>query len=218
MNRLVRSQKPELTGQPGGGWRLTGIDPDEPLRPALERQLRTLTGVVVSRDQWQLDQVPEHLKLTFRIVDENDRELAQGKDLAALKAQLRGQLRQTLAAAASNLARTGLTTWGIGDLPRTVQRQRSGIVVTAYPALVDKGDTVAVEILDTPGRQRQAMWRGTRRLLLLNAPSPVKTLQRGLNNAEKLAVAEMGMAVACAVTRRGEGPGVRMAPVRACCV
>ncbi|GAB2958328.1 ATP-dependent RNA helicase HrpA [Saccharothrix stipae] len=167
---------------------LAGIDPDEPLLPALERELRTLTGVVVPRGEWQLDQVPEHLKLTFTVVDENDRQLARGKDLAALKAQLRGQLRETLAAAASNLARTGLTTWDVGDLPRTVQRQRSGIVVTAYPALVDKGDTVAVEILDTPGRQRQAMWRGTRRLLLLNTPSPVKTLQRGLNNAEKLAL------------------------------
>ncbi|QFZ19991.1 ATP-dependent RNA helicase HrpA [Saccharothrix syringae] len=167
---------------------LTGIDPDEPLLPALERELRRLTGVVVDRGDWQLDQVPEHLKLTFRVVDEDGRELARGKDLAALKDRLRGQLRESLAAAASNLARTGLTRWDIGDLPRTVQRRRSGIVVTAYPALVDKGDSVAVEILDTPGRQRHAMWRGTRRLLLLNVPSPVKALQRGLTNAEKLAL------------------------------
>ncbi|WP_433274042.1 ATP-dependent RNA helicase HrpA [Actinosynnema sp. CS-041913] len=165
---------------------LAGIDPDEPLLPALERELRTLTGVVVPREEWQLDQVPEHLKLTFQVVDENDRELAQGKDLAALKQQLRGQLRETLAAAASSLARTGLTTWDLDELPRTVQRRQSGIVVTAYPALVDKGDSVAVEILDTPGRQALAMRRGTRRLLLLTVPSPVKLLQRGLSNAEKL--------------------------------
>ncbi|RKT55044.1 ATP-dependent RNA helicase HrpA [Saccharothrix australiensis] len=165
---------------------LSRIDPDEPLLPALERELRALTGVVVPREQWQLDQVPQHLKLTFEVVDEQDRELARGKDLAALKQQLRGQLRETLAAAASNLARTGLTTWDVGDLPKTVERRRSGIVVTAYPALVDKGDSVAVEILDTPGRQAAAMKRGTRRLLLLTVPSPVKLLQRGLSNAEKL--------------------------------
>ncbi|MFC6089741.1 ATP-dependent RNA helicase HrpA [Saccharothrix lopnurensis] len=167
---------------------LSGMDPDEPVLPALERELRRLTGVVVHRHEWQLGQVPEHLKLTFRVLDEDGRELATGKDLAALKAGLRGQLRESLAAAASNLARTGLTRWDIGDLPRTVQSRRSGIVVTAYPALVDKGESVAVEILDTPGRQRHAMWRGTRRLLLLGVPSPVKSLQRGLNNAEKLAL------------------------------
>ncbi len=165
---------------------LSRIDPDEPLLPALERELRTLTGVVVPREEWQLDQVPEHLKLTFRIVDEHDRELAQGKDLAALKQQLRGQLRETLAAAAAGLARTGLTSWDLDELPKTVQRKQSGIVVTAYPALVDKGESVAVEILDTPGRQATAMKAGTRRLLLLTVPSPVKLLQRGLNNAEKL--------------------------------
>ncbi|CCH31485.1 ATP-dependent RNA helicase HrpA [Actinosynnema sp. NPDC047251] len=165
---------------------LSRIDADEPLLPALERELRALTGVVVPREEWQLDQVPEHLKLTFQVVDENNRELAQGKDLAALKQQLRGQLRETLAAAASNLTRTGLTTWDLDELPKTVQRRQSGIVVTAYPALVDKGDSVAVEILDTPGRQAAAMRRGTRRLLLLAVPSPVKLLQRGLTNAEKL--------------------------------
>ncbi|MBW4718227.1 ATP-dependent RNA helicase HrpA [Saccharothrix obliqua] len=165
---------------------LSRIDPDEPLLPALERELRALTGVVVPREEWQLDQVPEHLKLTFQVVDEDDRQLASGKDLGALKQQLRGQLRETLAAAAANLTRTGLTTWDLDELPKTVRRQRSGIVVTAYPALVDKGDSVAVEILDTPGRQEVAMRRGTRRLLLLTVPSPVKSLQRGLTNAEKL--------------------------------
>ncbi|GGP53187.1 ATP-dependent helicase [Saccharothrix coeruleofusca] len=167
---------------------LARIGADEALLPALERELRALTGVSVPREEWRLDQVPEHLRLTFQVVDDNDRELARGKDLGALKQRLRAELRDSLAAAAASLARTGVTSWDIGDLPRTVQRRQSGIVVTAYPALVDKGDSVAVEILDTPGRQRQAMWAGTRRLLLLTVPSPVKLLQRGLNNAEKLAL------------------------------
>ncbi|GAA3839130.1 ATP-dependent RNA helicase HrpA [Saccharothrix violaceirubra] len=165
---------------------LTRITEDEPLLPALERELRTATGITVDRADWHLDQVPDHLKLTFRVVDENDRELATGKDLGALKRTLQGRLRETLAAAASSLARTGLTAWTVGTLPKTVHEEQSGIVVTAYPALVDKGTTVAVEILDTPGRQQAAMWKGTRRLLLLTVPSPVKLLQRGLTNAEKL--------------------------------
>ncbi|MEU7526977.1 ATP-dependent RNA helicase HrpA [Saccharothrix sp. NPDC042600] len=165
---------------------LTGISPDEPLLPALERQLTKLTGVIVTREDWQLDQVPEHLKLTFQVVDEQDRALAQGKDLAALKRQLRGRLRESLAAAAASLTRTGITSWDFDALPRTVREEQSGITVTAYPALVDKGDSVAIEILDTPGRQAHAMRAGTRRLLLLTVPSPVKMLQRGLTNAEKL--------------------------------
>ena len=40
------------------------------LLDALERELRRMTGVTVSRDDWQWDQVPDHLKMTFRVVGE----------------------------------------------------------------------------------------------------------------------------------------------------
>ncbi len=40
------------------------------LLEALERELRRMTGVTVSRDSWQLDQVPDHLKITFRVLDD----------------------------------------------------------------------------------------------------------------------------------------------------
>ena len=167
---------------------LARISTDDPLLTALERELRALTGVVVPRDAWQLDQVPDHLKLTYRVVDENNRELALGKDLGVLKKQLVKEVRATLAAAAVDVEKSGLTSWSFGTLPKTMQRTQSGIVVTAYPTLVDAGDTVAIRVVDTPGRQRSAMWRGTRRLLLLAVPSPVKVLQRTLDNAAKLAL------------------------------
>jgi ATP-dependent helicase HrpA len=41
-------------------------------------------------------------------------------------------------------------------------------------------------MLDTPGQQRSQMWRGTRRLLRLNIPSPMKHLNRNLSNQSKL--------------------------------
>jgi ATP-dependent helicase HrpA len=168
---------------------LERIGPDEDsLLSALERELRSLTGVVVPRDAWQLDQVPEHLKLTFAIVDDDNRTLARGKDLGALKQQLKQEVRATLSAASADVERTGMRTWDLGELPRTLEQRQSGFTVTVHPALVDEGETVGVRVMDTPGRQRGAMWLGTRRLLLLNTPSPVKMLQRGLGNAAKLAL------------------------------
>ncbi|TWP49512.1 ATP-dependent RNA helicase HrpA [Lentzea tibetensis] len=166
---------------------LARINPDETsLLGGLERELRALTGVTVPREAWQFDQVPDHLKLTFQIVDADNRKLAEGKDLAALKDQLRQEVRETLSAAAGHLERTGITTWDIGTLPRTIEQRQAGITVTAYPTLVDQGDSVAIKVLDTPGRQAYAMRRGVRRLLLLNLNSPVKMLQRNLDNAAKL--------------------------------
>ncbi|MGH3915701.1 MAG: ATP-dependent RNA helicase HrpA [Pseudonocardiaceae bacterium] len=156
----------------------------EPLLDALERELRQ-AGVDVARAQWQLDRLPEHLRITFRVVD-GDRTLAQGTDLAALARQLAPQLRATLSAAGGELEQRGLTSWALGTLPRTHQQQQDEHLVTAYPALVDEGDSVAVALLPTEAEQRHAMWAGTRRLLLLNTPSPVKAIQRDLDPTARL--------------------------------
>lgn len=59
----------------------------------------------------------------------------------------------------------------------------------AYPALVDQGATVAVRLFDTEAEQQQAMWRGTRRLILLNIPvNPAKFASDKLTNQQKLAL------------------------------
>ncbi|GAA2604393.1 ATP-dependent RNA helicase HrpA [Streptomyces axinellae] len=87
------------------------------------------------------------------------------------------------------LQRTGLTSWTLGTLPRTFETRRAGQPVKAYPALADEGDSVAVRLYDTEAEQRQAMWRGTRRLILLNLPSdPAKFAQSKLSNQQKLAL------------------------------
>ncbi|MFC0434160.1 ATP-dependent RNA helicase HrpA [Kutzneria buriramensis] len=159
---------------------------DQHVLEAVERELRTLSGVAIPREAWQLDQVPEHLKTTFHVVDEGDRTLAAGKDLAAIKEDLRATMRAALSAAPNDIERTGLTTWDFGTLPRTHRQAVTGYEVTTYPSLVDRGDHVDVKLLDSAAQQRAAMKLGTRRLLLLQLPSPVKLIVRSLSNDAKL--------------------------------
>jgi ATP-dependent helicase HrpA len=168
---------------------LAGLpETDEPLLVALGRELRRLTGVTVPLDAWQPDQVPEHLRINFRVVDEQRRTVAEGRDLASLRQELRPRTRSALARAAKDITRTGLTDWTFGPLPRTYQQQVDGFDVTGYPALVDAGTGVEIRVFDSAAEQRQAMWAGTRRLLLLTVPSPVRSLIRGLDNRSKLAL------------------------------
>ncbi|MGY1834338.1 ATP-dependent RNA helicase HrpA [Blastococcus sp. SYSU DS0510] len=167
---------------------LPGIDPGEPLLPALERELRRAAGVVVPPDAWQPDQVPDHLRATFRVLDDQHRPLAMGKDLAALKAQVAPQARASLARAASELERTGSRSWEFGELPRTVEVRRGDHVVTAFPALVDEGETVGVRVVPTEAEAQRLTWRGARRLLVLVAGSPVKQVVKGLGPATRLAL------------------------------
>ncbi|MGW3629090.1 ATP-dependent RNA helicase HrpA [Streptomyces sp. NPDC005122] len=170
----------------------------EPLTTTMARELKRMVGVTLTADDFDWSRVPDHLKITFRIVDERRRNLAEDKDLQALRLQLKPKARQAISQAAAataereggeSLERTGLTDWTIGSLTRVFETRRAGQPVKAYPALVDDGDTVSVRLFDTEAEQAQAMWRGTRRLILRNIPvNPGKFASDKLTNAQKLAL------------------------------
>jgi ATP-dependent helicase HrpA len=171
---------------------LAHMDPARgPLLDELTRVLREMHGVTVPREAWRLDRIPEHLRITFRVLDAGGTVVATGKDLGALRQRLAGRTRQAVAAAAPELERTGLTTWArLGALPRQIRRSVDGHTVTGYPALVDRGDAVDVRVLSTPAEQQAATWAGTRRLLLLNVQSPVRQVRRTLGPRERLALSQ----------------------------
>jgi ATP-dependent helicase HrpA len=167
---------------------LPHLDPGEPLLPALERELRRAAAVVVPPDAWAPDQVPDHLRATFRVLDDRHRPLATGKDLAALRAQVAPQARAGLASAAAGLERSGLTAWEFGTLPATVEVQRGGHVVTAYPALVDEGTTVGLRVVATEAEAGRLGRAGARRLLVLVAGSPARQVVKSLSPRTRLAL------------------------------
>ncbi|MGW7263223.1 ATP-dependent RNA helicase HrpA [Streptomyces sp. NPDC054842] len=170
----------------------------EPLATTMARELKRMVGVPLTADDFDWSRVPDHLKITFRIVDERRRKLAEDKDLQALRLQLKPRARKAISQAAAataereggqSLERTGLTDWTIGSLTRVFETRRAGQPVKAYPALVDDGDTVSVRLFDTEAEQQEAMWKGTRRLILRNIPvNPGKFASDRLTNAQKLAL------------------------------
>jgi len=157
--------------------------PSGDLRDAVARELRSLRGVAVPHDAWDLSKLPPHLRITVRVTD-SGRVLAEGKDVAELQRELRPRLRAVLSQAAAGLTRSGLTSWNFGALPAVFSE---GTVV-AYPALADAGTTVDVRLFETEAAARAAMWAGTRRLILLGAPSPVKSIAGRLSTPAKLAL------------------------------
>jgi ATP-dependent helicase HrpA len=157
--------------------------PSGELRDAVARELRALRGVTVPRDAWDLAKLPPHLRITVRVID-GDRVLAEGKDVTELQRDLRPRLRAVLSKAAAGITRASLTSWDLGSLPEVF---REGTVV-AYPALADAGATVDVRLFETEAAARSAMWAGTRRLILLGAPSPVKAIAGTLSTPAKLAL------------------------------
>ncbi|MFC3995277.1 ATP-dependent RNA helicase HrpA [Nocardiopsis sediminis] len=160
----------------------------EPLTEALGRELGRMSGERISPADFQLDRVPDHLRITFRAVDDRQRTLAEDKDLDALRGRLRPRLQKAIAAEAKGIEKTGLTDWDFGPLQPVFERKSAGPAVKGYPALVDDGDSVAIRIFDTEAEQRSAMRAGVRRLLLLQVDSPAARVLRGLDNTAKLAL------------------------------
>lgn len=160
---------------------------DAPLLDSLEKELRRMTGVEVLREDWKLEQIPEHLKVTYRVVDHHNRKLKESRDLYDLKDGLKEKVQETLSQVADDdIEQKGLKTWSFGELPALYTQKRGGFEVKAYPAIVDGKDSVEIKLFETEEEQHNAMKVGQRRLILLNVPSPIKYLHSNLPNKSKL--------------------------------
>src|SRR5690606_29891875 len=132
-------------------------------------------------DAWDEDGIPLHLRMNFRVVDEQGNEIAGGRDLPALRNQLGVKARRTFSETASAaLERKGATTWDFGALPEQVEVNRSGGKLIGYPAIVDEGRTVGLTLLDTEAEAEATTRRGLRRLFRLALPEQMKFLARSL--------------------------------------
>ncbi|WP_462166659.1 ATP-dependent RNA helicase HrpA [Pseudoalteromonas sp. GB43] len=167
---------------------LAAIEPMQGnLIDAISTRLLRMTGVRVEPDAWDLSTLAPHLRLQFEVRDEHDKLLARGLNLSKLKAQLQGKVTDTLSKVADKgIEKADLTEWSFGELPSSYVKKQGQYEIKAFPALVDKKDSAAVELFDNEHKAQQAHQQGLRRLVLLNVPSPIKYLQQNLPNKSKL--------------------------------
>ncbi len=156
---------------------------------ALARTVSEVADVKVTGASFDASVVPDHLRVHFVVSDDDGTVHAVGDDLDAIKAQLAGSVRESIAAAAPIEERRGIVTWDVGDLPRVVESSDRTMDVKAYPTLLDVGDSVALRVVTTPELQQRIMRGGVRRLLLLNGAPTRSSIVRKLDDADRLAIA-----------------------------
>ena len=162
---------------------------DGNLVEAVRRALRTVSDNPLPAEALSMGRLPDRLRPLFRVVAEDGNPLAQGRDIAALRAQFENRLRESLAEGDHDLATTGQKTWTFGTIPEVIETQAAGQHITAYPALIDEGDTVGLQLLASPDEAHIAMWLGTRRLLRLNVGGSARMLNGLLDTNATLALA-----------------------------
>ena len=146
-----------------------------PMMPALAKALTALTSSRVTPDLFHPENAPRHLRFMIEVLGDGGRVVAEGRDLADLQRELGMRAREALKSAAPESRadlrweRTGLTGWDFGELPLFVVRRVAGTDLRAYPAIVDNGTSVDLDLLESSAAAEEASRKGVRRLFTLAA-------------------------------------------------
>ncbi len=83
------------------------------------------------------------------------------------------------------------TAWTFGELPELMEVRKGGTTLVGFPALVDQGDAVAIEVFDEPEVAAARHRAGLRRLFALQIRDALKYLEKNIPELQKMGVAFM---------------------------
>jgi ATP-dependent helicase HrpA len=94
---------------------------------------------------------------------------------------------------ASSSSAAPITAWTFGELPELLELRKGGQSVVGFPALVDRGSHVEIEVFDEPDEAARRHRAGLRRLFALQLREPLRLLERGLADVQRLAAAYLAL-------------------------
>jgi ATP-dependent helicase HrpA len=83
------------------------------------------------------------------------------------------------------------TAWTFGELPELMEVRRGAQSLVGFPALVDGGDAVTIEVFDEPAVAAARHRAGLRRLVALQIKDALKYLEKNIPDLQKMAVSYM---------------------------
>ncbi|MBW8848480.1 MAG: DUF3418 domain-containing protein, partial [Burkholderiales bacterium] len=88
------------------------------------------------------------------------------------------------------------TDWTFGELPELLEVKKGGQTLIGFPALIDKGDHVEIEVFDEPEVAAAKHRAGLRRLIALQLKEPLKFLEKNIPDLQRMSVLYMGLGTA----------------------
>jgi ATP-dependent helicase HrpA len=159
------------------------------LLDALALVLGKRSGAQVARTAFEVETLPDHLRMNFRVTDAAGKTVAAGRDLEEIRRKLGVKARETFSSMPpTEFHRDKITRWDFGDLPEHVELRRMGMTLLGYPSLVDGGASASVRVLDAPAAARAAMRGGLRRLFMIQVGEELKYLSRKLPGIEQMSL------------------------------
>ena len=85
------------------------------------------------------------------------------------------------------------TAWTFGALPELLEVRKGGLSLIGFPALVDQGDAVTLEVFDEPELAAARHRAGLRRLFAIQIKDALKYLEKNIPDLQKMAVGFMAL-------------------------
>jgi len=208
-----------------------------PLLQALARYIREQKQLDVPPDAFRLEQLPPHLLMNFRVLDEHGRQLGMSRNFSQLHGELApapspapppgGEGLNFAARRTNSLSLRGRagegenvrhTSWDFGVFAGTREVQRAGQNVTLFNALVDDGDAVVLRAFDTREAAQEAHRGGLCRLFMLLLKDQVKYLEKNLPDAQRLGMLFMAPNAPFSGTQQELQQQILAATFERCCL
>jgi len=162
---------------------------DVSVAQAIARHARRELNLGVPMDAFRPEMLPAHLSINFRIIDEHGRQLAMGRNLAQLRAELGEKAGERFSAIAkADAPAKRVTAWDFGDLEEVMEIRRGLQTLIGYPGLVDHGDAVSLEVFDSADKAREAHRGGLRRLYRLQLKEQARHIEKHLPELQGMAL------------------------------
>lgn len=159
------------------------------LLSALAKELQRMSGVRLSPEDWDSFSLPPHLTMRFSVVGSSGVQLRSGRDLEELKSAYIDVVEDSLLKFSDNsIEKESVTDWNFGDLPLSIDIEKSGMTLQGFPALQATDEGVGIKMFATEAAARSAMPLGVRALYKQVLKDEIKYLQRKLPDINVLSL------------------------------
>lgn len=153
----------------------------------LTQVLSELGGVDIPLDAWQPDQLPEHLRTKFELLDEQGNVAKSTWDIQQLKNDFSDDAQRAFQKAPSDQPQQDyLQHWFADGLPESVAFEKQGVSLRGYPALDYRGHQLETALLDSAEAANQRHLHALVKLASERYNETLRHLRRNLPGQQAL--------------------------------
>ena len=161
------------------------------LQERVAEVLSRMAGEPVSADLFDESALPDHLTFTIQVVNGAGERIAESHSLAQLREQLTAisagaHVDSVRSPAEEQWHRSGFTCWDFADIPVSIQIRRADIELSAFPTIVDDGESVSLTLCSTAAEAQAVLRQGIRRLVLLAESAAIRKRVRQLAGLDRV--------------------------------